>query len=51
MRLLFGIQAPAWLVAIAGIAVVALGYARGNVLAMVIGVAVVVVAAVRQFLL
>lgn len=51
MRLLFGIAPPPWLVALAGLVVIAIGAARGNALAMVIGVVILVVAGLRQFLL
>jgi hypothetical protein len=50
MRLLFGIGPLPWLIGLGGVFVVSVGYLRGNVAAIGIGVVVVAIALARQFL-
>lgn len=49
MRLLLGRQPP-WLIALGGVLILAIGYARGSVVAMGIGVLVLIIAGIRQLL-
>lgn len=49
MRLL-GVTPPPWLIGLAGLLFVAIGYSRGHVLALGIGVVLVVLAVVRQII-